>query len=93
MLLVPFANSVCAFVMVAGVAATCYKWPFNGDDIVLDRIYTSVLSFQYVQRSCFRNRDNNRTKTMMTTIAILMCRMSPVCQVLAYVICSPHSDS
>lgn len=24
---------------------------------------------------------------MMTTIAILMCRMSPVCQVLAYVIC------
>lgn len=45
MLLVPFANSVCAFVMVADVAATCYKWPFNGDDIVLDRIYTSVLSF------------------------------------------------
>lgn len=58
--------------MVTSVVGTFYKWSFNGHDIMLNRIYTSVLIFTNRRKMLLIIIIVIRTITMIVIIVILI---------------------
>lgn len=78
--------------VVTNVVAIFYRLSFNGYDIVLNRIYTTILIFNMCKETLVIILVV-KTIAMIIIIVIQISRVSPMYQILEFMISSSHNDS